>query len=501
MANFEGRLEVLAASSIHQHPDNIRADLGDLTQLTADIKEMGLVSPLVVYPHPDRQGDFVVQDGNRRRAACLQAGLSEIPCVVFPSPKRGAKADIETMLTTGRNHRLLTEAEVSKGVQVLLDLGLDETTIGKKFKMPRKEVRARAKVAKRDDGVSKAYSAGRLRLDAVQRLQDLEERSDVPGLYEQAVERIEGMPNGASIETVERVIAETEVSILQSTRKAALVDAGAIEGDYDIGYGSAYAVVEDEMSDAEHIEAGHKFRFPYREADAKWYAKQKKAKPELSEEEKLDKKVQDKLNGMLPIVQRSRIAFITDKFENTKADDAFAKQAIAQQIAENLSFEDSQLTIFGQVVGFPFSVDEDAESETGESPRRMWLNNLAKHLTRLPFASLGRLLAFSNMVDDEDALRKLKGFERSMWESNPNHSFWNDRRNYYLFLQEQLGYELDLDEIEAMQYEAAKMPERNKELDLVPVPDDACQSCGTEPFEPTGADICTGCAATDGEVA
>jgi len=66
-------------------------------------------------------------------------------------------------------------------------------------------------------------------------------------------------------------------------------------------------------------------------------------------------------------------------------------------------------------------------------------------------------------------------------------------------LTEQLGYELDLDEVEAMQYSAAKEPQRNRELDLVEVPDDACQSCGTEPFEPTGASICTGCAAAEGE--
>ncbi|NQD42515.1 ParB/RepB/Spo0J family partition protein, partial [Glutamicibacter halophytocola] len=184
MAKFNGRLEVLALSSVHQHPDNIREDLGDLTQLSGEIKELGLLNPLLVYPHPNREGDFVVQDGNRRRAAAAQAGLTEVPCVVLPEPKaeRGPRADIETMLTTGRNHRPLSEAEVSKGIQGLLDLGMDITTVGKKFKMSRKEVQARAKVARKDDGVSKAYSAGRLRLDAVQRLQELEEQSDIPEL-------------------------------------------------------------------------------------------------------------------------------------------------------------------------------------------------------------------------------------------------------------------------------------------------------------------------------
>ncbi|WP_313813015.1 ParB N-terminal domain-containing protein [Glutamicibacter sp.] len=499
MASFKGRLEVLAASSIHQHPDNIRADLGDLTQLTAEIKEMGLINPLLVYPHPERAGDYVVQDGNRRRAACIQAGLSEIPCVVHPSPERGQRADVEAMLTTGRNHRPLTEAEVSKGVQTLLDLGMHETTIGKKFKMPRTEIRTRAKVARKDDALSKAYTSGRLRLDAVQRLQDLEENSDVPGLYERAVERIEGMTNGASVETVERVIAETEISIFKAKRKDALVELGAVEGDYDMQYGSKWSKVEDEMTDEEHVAAKPRYYFGYQSAEPTWYAKAVKAKPELSKEEKLDKKIQDKLNGMLPIVQRTRLAFIQDKLQTVKPDDSFAKRAIAEQVVANLRYEESLKTIFGPAVGFPY-VDEDNPDDELD-PYERWTEDLTKHLAKQSLAGLGRLLAFSNMVYAEEDLSKLRGFERSQWEQPQYGSAWKRRRQYYLFLQEQLGYELDLDEIEAMQYQALKEPARNRELDLVEVPDDVCKSCGTSPFEPTGAEICTGCASTDGEVA
>ncbi|WP_417364021.1 ParB/RepB/Spo0J family partition protein [Glutamicibacter arilaitensis] len=496
MAKFNGRLEVLALSAVHQHPDNIREDLGDLTQLSGEIKELGLLNPLLVYPHPDREGDFVVQDGNRRRAAAAQAGLTEVPCVVLPEPKaeRGPRADIETMLTTGRNHRPLTEAEVSKGIQGLLDLGLDITTVGKKFKMSRKEVQARAKVAQKNDGVSKAYSAGRLSLDAVQRLQELEEKSDIPNLYERAVERIEDMPNGASVETVERVIAETEVSIKKTQREAELKELDAKVGDFNIQYDASWSKVEDEMTDEEHKAAGHRYYFSYRDPEPTWYVKEKKVKPELTEAEKLDKQVQAKINGMLPIVARQRVSYIADKIRNMKADDDFAKQVIIEQVVSSSSYEDTPQMLLGKIIGNEYPEDQDFAT------RESWRENVGKFLSRWPVSKLALILKVISSSRAEEKISKLKGFERSSHERPGFHGGWPQVREYYELLVDQLGYELDVDEILAMEYSAKAEPERHRDYDMVPNPDEvagadaACKVCGTEPFEPTGAEICTGCA-------
>ncbi|WIV42564.1 ParB/RepB/Spo0J family partition protein [Glutamicibacter nicotianae] len=477
MAKFNGRLEVLALSAVHQHPDNIREDLGDLTQLSGEIKSLGLLNPLLVYPHPDREGDFVVQDGNRRRAAAAQAGLTEVPCVVLPEPteERGARADIETMLTTGRNHRPLTEAEVSKGIQGLLDLGMDITTVGKKFKMSRKEVQARAKVAQKDDGVSKAYSAGRLSLDAVQRLQELEEKSDVPNLYERAVERIEDMPNGASVETVERVITETEMSIKKSQREAELKELDAKEGDYEISYSSSWAAVEDEMTDKEHVAAGHKYRFNYRDPEPVWYVKQKKAKPELTEQEKQDKQTQDKLKSILKIVQRSRIAFIKNAFETVKPSESLAKDAIAKQINSVVRYSEEGRIILGDVLGIK-PPEFDGTPASSQLLDR-WNDEVHKHLVRQSMAYLGMLLAFADQVSVEESLGKLSGFERSGFENHRHGSRWKSAHDYYNFLTEHLGYQLDIDEKLAMEYSAMNEPRRNRDLDLVPLPDEVTATC------------------------
>lgn len=478
MAKFNGRLEVLALSAVHQHPDNIREDLGDLTQLSGEIKELGLLNPLLVYPHPNREGDFVVQDGNRRRAAAAQAGLTEVPCVVLPEPKaeRGPRADIETMLTTGRNHRPLTEAEVSKGIQGLLDLGMDITTVGKKFKMSRKEVQARAKVAQKNDGVSKAYSAGRLSLDAVQRLQDLEEKSDIPNLYERAVERIEDMPNGASVETVERVIAETEASIKKAQREAELKQLEAKEGDYNIQYDSAWSKVEDEMTDEEHVAAGHRYYFSYRDPEPTWYVKAKKPKPELTEQEKQDKQTEAKLKSMLKIVQRSRIAFIKNAFETVKPSELLAKETIAKKITEQILYSDEGRTIIGEVVGIKAPELDGAPSPSELLDR--WNAEVHKHLVRQSMAYLGMMLAFAGHIGTEESLGKLSGFERSGFENGNYASRWKNSHAYYGFLTEHLGYQLDLDEKLAMEYSAMNEPRRNRELDLVPLPDEVTATCG-----------------------
>jgi len=479
MAKFNGRLEVLALSSVHQHPDNIREDLGELDQLAGEIKALGLMNPLLVYPHPDRAGDYVVQDGNRRRAAAAQAGLLEVPCVVLPEPsaERGARADIETMLTTGRNHRALSEAEVSKGIQGLLDLGMDVTTVGKKFKMSRKEVQARAKVAQKDDGVSKAYSAGRLRLDAVQRLQELEEQSDIPELYERTVERIEDMANGASVETVERVIAETEMSIKKSQRETELKQLDAKEGDYEVSYSSAWSAVEDEMTDAEHVAAGHRYRFNYRDPEPIWYVKEKKVKPELTEQEKTNKQTEAKLKSMLKIVQRSRIAFIKSAFETVKPSETVAKEAIAKKIASEVRYSEDGRTILGDVVGIK-TPEFDGTPASSELLDR-WNDEVHKHLLRQPMAYLGMLLAFADQVSVEESLGKLSGFERSIYESAPyGGGSWKNARAYYTFLTEHLGYELDIDEKLAMEYSAMNQPRRNREMDLVPLPDEVTATCG-----------------------
>jgi ParB family chromosome partitioning protein len=63
---------------IEPNPHQPRQQMGDLTELTASIREKGIIQPLVVR----RLGEkFQIISGERRYQAALQAGLTELPCV------------------------------------------------------------------------------------------------------------------------------------------------------------------------------------------------------------------------------------------------------------------------------------------------------------------------------------------------------------------------------------------------------------------------------------
>jgi ParB family chromosome partitioning protein len=66
--------------SIQPDPDNVRRDAtDDLEGLADSIRQHGVLQPLGVARE---SGGFRVVYGNRRRAAAIQVGLSEVPCVV-----------------------------------------------------------------------------------------------------------------------------------------------------------------------------------------------------------------------------------------------------------------------------------------------------------------------------------------------------------------------------------------------------------------------------------
>lgn len=65
-----------------ENPNNPRSSLGDLDELTASIREAGVLEPLIVVPR--EVGAYMVQFGHRRRAAAIEAGVEAVPCWVRP---------------------------------------------------------------------------------------------------------------------------------------------------------------------------------------------------------------------------------------------------------------------------------------------------------------------------------------------------------------------------------------------------------------------------------
>lgn len=70
---------MLPIDKLDANPDQPRREIGDLTELTASIKEKGVLEPLLVKP--TRNGRWIIIAGERRWRGGQAAGLKELPCI------------------------------------------------------------------------------------------------------------------------------------------------------------------------------------------------------------------------------------------------------------------------------------------------------------------------------------------------------------------------------------------------------------------------------------
>lgn len=108
-----GRL--IPIEDIAPNPDQPRQALGDLDELTASIREKGILEPLLVRQVGSR---FQIIAGERRYRAAVEAGLAELPCVVRDT------SDAEMMelaLVENLQRKDLTPFEEADGLKVLAD--------------------------------------------------------------------------------------------------------------------------------------------------------------------------------------------------------------------------------------------------------------------------------------------------------------------------------------------------------------------------------------------
>lgn len=72
--------KILPISQIEPNPDQPRVEIGDLSELSASIKQKGVLEPLLVKPVA-RTGTWMIIAGERRWRAANLAGLKEVPCI------------------------------------------------------------------------------------------------------------------------------------------------------------------------------------------------------------------------------------------------------------------------------------------------------------------------------------------------------------------------------------------------------------------------------------
>jgi ParB family chromosome partitioning protein len=79
MHSYRSIGKVISIDQIVPNPEQPRVEFGDLSELTASVKEKGVLEPLLVKPKG--KGEWMIIAGERRWRAATLAGLTEVPCI------------------------------------------------------------------------------------------------------------------------------------------------------------------------------------------------------------------------------------------------------------------------------------------------------------------------------------------------------------------------------------------------------------------------------------
>ncbi len=122
---------------LEPNPNQPRIEFGDLEELTASIREKGILEPLLVRPS-EVGGRFMIISGERRYRAALEAGLSEAPCIEMEVDDR---AVAEIALIENLQRKDLTAFEEADGLLLLVErFGYTHEDIAQKIGKSRSSV-------------------------------------------------------------------------------------------------------------------------------------------------------------------------------------------------------------------------------------------------------------------------------------------------------------------------------------------------------------------------
>jgi ParB family chromosome partitioning protein len=109
-------VQMIPVEDISPSPLNPRSDLGELAELAASITSLGIIQPLTVRPTED--GRYLLVAGERRYAAALAAGLTQVPAIVREMDNREA---LEIALVENCQRRDLNPTDEAKAYRALID--------------------------------------------------------------------------------------------------------------------------------------------------------------------------------------------------------------------------------------------------------------------------------------------------------------------------------------------------------------------------------------------
>jgi ParB family transcriptional regulator, chromosome partitioning protein len=122
---------VVSVDRVDEDPNNPRTEFpeSDLDDLADDIRQRGILQPLIVHP-ADAQGRYGLHFGAKRLRAARRAGLSEVPVVV-----RDAPCDAYDQVAENQKRHALTPSDLARFIKGRVDVGESNAEIARRLGM------------------------------------------------------------------------------------------------------------------------------------------------------------------------------------------------------------------------------------------------------------------------------------------------------------------------------------------------------------------------------
>jgi ParB family transcriptional regulator, chromosome partitioning protein len=139
---------IIPIDKLDPNPDQPRTEIGDLTELTASIREKGVLEPLLVKP---TLGRWMIIAGERRWRAATAAGLTELPCIEMDVDD---SAVAEIALIENMQRKDLTPWEEADGLRALCErFGYTHEDVARKVGKSRSTVTEALSIASMPDSI------------------------------------------------------------------------------------------------------------------------------------------------------------------------------------------------------------------------------------------------------------------------------------------------------------------------------------------------------------
>ena len=118
---------LVAVSAVYEDPNNPRTELPEeeLNELAEDIRQRGILQPIVVHP-ADEDGRYRIHFGSKRWRAAQRAGLAHVPVVVRDGP-----ADPYAQVAENLKRHGLTPLDLARFIRGRIEAGESNSNVAR----------------------------------------------------------------------------------------------------------------------------------------------------------------------------------------------------------------------------------------------------------------------------------------------------------------------------------------------------------------------------------